>query len=80
MIIIGSGFGGLCAGALLRAYGKNPLVLKSNYAGGGTAHGFLVRNTAWDFKFETGPSFFCGLSMNSSLNPQTESPTRRARC
>lgn len=69
VIIIGSGIGGLCAGALLTAYGKRPLILESHYAAGGAAHGFTVRNGAGDFKFDTGPSFFCGLSTKGSLNP-----------
>lgn len=69
VIIVGSGFGGLCAAALLTAYGKKPLVLESHYAPGGTAHGFQVKSGAGTFHFDTGPSFFCGLSTTASLNP-----------
>lgn len=69
VIIIGSGFGGLCAAAALTAYGKKPLILESHYAPGGTAHGFSVKSKIGTFTFDTGPSFFCGLTSNPSLNP-----------
>lgn len=69
VIIIGSGFGGLCAAAALTAYGKKPLILESHYAPGGTAHGFTETSTAGTFHFDTGPSFFCGLTTCPSLNP-----------
>lgn len=68
-IIIGSGFGGLCCAAALTAYGYRPLVLESHYSPGGVAHGFKARSKAGTFKFDTGPSFFCGLSTNESLCP-----------
>lgn len=68
-IIIGAGIAGLCAGALLTAYGKRPLILESHSRPGGAAHGFEVRNAAGTFSFDTGPSFFCGLSSAPSLNP-----------
>lgn len=69
VIIIGSGFGGLCAAAALTAYGKKPLILESHYTPGGTAHGFSVKSKVGTFHFDTGPSFFCGLTSNPSLNP-----------
>lgn len=69
VIIIGSGFGGLSAAAALTAYGKTPLVLESHYSPGGVAHGFKHRTKQGVFLFDTGPSFFCGLSTHASLNP-----------
>lgn len=68
-IIIGSGFGGLCCAAALTAYGYRPLVLESHYSPGGVAHGFEEKSKAGTFKFDTGPSFFCGLSTKQSLCP-----------
>lgn len=71
--IIGSGFGGLCAAAITTALGKKTVVLESHYRAGGVAHGFAVRNGAGAFHFDTGPSFYCGLSPAScggrSVNP-----------
>jgi len=65
VIVIGSGLGGLTAGAMLGQYGRKVLVLESHYAAGGAAHGFEVDG----FKFDTGPSFFCGMTETGSLNP-----------
>jgi carotene isomerase len=65
VIIIGSGIGGLVAGALLARYGKRVLVCESHSIPGGAAHAF-VRN---GFHFDSGPSFYCGLSDRQSLNP-----------
>lgn len=49
------------------------VVLESHYAPGGVAHGFDVKNKAGVFRFDTGPSFYCGLSPSSaggrSVNP-----------
>lgn len=69
VVIIGSGFGGLCAAAALTAYGMKPLILESHTAAGGVAHGFTHRNKEGVFKFDTGPSFFCSLVGRDSLNP-----------
>ncbi|PXF45602.1 Prolycopene isomerase 1, chloroplastic [Gracilariopsis chorda] len=69
VIIIGSGFGGLCAAAMLTAYGHRPLLLESHYSPGGVAHGFTVKAAQGDFHFDTGPSFFCALDTPRSLNP-----------
>lgn len=68
-VIVGSGFGGLCCAAALTAYGYRTLVLESHYAAGGVAHGFEEKTSAGTFKFDTGPSFFCGLSTKGSLCP-----------
>lgn len=69
VVIVGSGFGGLCCAAITTSLGFKTLVLESHYAPGGVAHGFEVKNKAGTFHFDTGPSFFCGLSQEQSLNP-----------
>jgi carotene isomerase len=65
VVVIGSGIGGLVAGALLARYGKQVLVCESHSIPGGAAHGFEREG----FRFDSGPSFYCGLSDRSSLNP-----------
>jgi NAD(P)-binding Rossmann-like domain len=73
VVIIGSGFGGLCCAAATTALGFKTLVLESHYAPGGVAHGFEVKGNRGVFKFDTGPSFYCGLDSSgngcSSVNP-----------
>jgi phytoene dehydrogenase-like protein len=69
VVVIGSGFGGLSCAGITTALGLRTLVLESHYAPGGVAHGFDVKNEAGKFHFDTGPSFFCGLSTEGSLNP-----------
>jgi carotene isomerase len=64
-IVIGSGIGGLCAAAMLARYGKRVVVCESHSVAGGAAHEF-VRD---GFTFDSGPSFYCGLSDRTSLNP-----------
>jgi carotene isomerase len=64
-IVIGSGIGGLVAGALLARYGKQVLVCESHAIPGGAAHSFSRQG----FHFDSGPSFFAGLSDRQSLNP-----------
>jgi len=65
VIVIGSGIGGLCAAALLARYGKRVIVCESHTIAGGAAHSFRRRG----FEFDSGPSFYCGLSANHSRNP-----------
>ncbi|MBD2298514.1 NAD(P)/FAD-dependent oxidoreductase [Nostoc sp. FACHB-190] len=65
VIVIGSGIGGLCAAALLARYGKRVIVCESHTIAGGAAHSFKRRG----FEFDSGPSFYCGLSGTHSLNP-----------
>ena len=66
VIIIGSGIGGLTAGALLARYGKRVLICESHTIAGGAAHSFDRKG----FCFDSGPSFYCGLGKNRpSLNP-----------
>ncbi len=66
VIIIGSGIGGLTAGALLARYGKRVLICESHTIAGGAAHSFSRSG----FHFDSGPSFYCGLgNQRPSLNP-----------
>lgn len=65
VIVIGSGIGGLCAGSLLARYGKKTIVCESHSIAGGAAHCFGRKG----FKFDSGPSFYCGLTTAKSLNP-----------
>jgi carotene isomerase len=65
VIVIGSGIGGLTAGSLLARYGKSVVVCESHTIAGGAAHSFRRRG----FEFDSGPSFYCGLTGANSLNP-----------
>jgi carotene isomerase len=65
VIVIGSGIGGLTAAALLCRYGKRVIVCESHNFAGGAAHNFRRQG----FEFDSGPSFYCGLSEATSLNP-----------
>jgi len=63
--VIGSGIGGLCCAALLARAGFQVTVCESHTVPGGAAHGFERDG----FHFESGPSFFTGLSVEQSNNP-----------
>ncbi len=65
VIIIGSGIGGLCCGALLAKYGFEVTVCESHSIAGGAAHSF----TKDGFKFDSGPSLYSGMSYSPSTNP-----------
>ncbi|KAL9325456.1 hypothetical protein ACSQ67_006101 [Phaseolus vulgaris] len=66
VIVIGSGIGGLCCGALLARYEEDVLVVESHDQPGGAAHSFDVKG----FKFDSGPSLFSGLqSRGPQANP-----------
>lgn len=64
VVVIGSGIGGLCAGSVLAKYGKRVLVCEAHGTAGGAAHGFRCKlpKAGGEFFFDTGPSFFSGLS------------------
>ncbi|HTL88489.1 MAG TPA: NAD(P)/FAD-dependent oxidoreductase [Leptolyngbya sp.] len=65
VIVIGSGIGGLVAGALLARYGRSVIVCESHTIPGGAVHGFSQQG----FHFDSGASFYCGLSDKKSVNP-----------
>jgi len=80
-IVVGSGIGGLTAAAMLSYHGNAVLVLESHYETGGAAHGFTRHvktkknddddddDDELEFVFDTGPSFFAGLTTPNALNP-----------
>ena len=63
--VIGSGIGGLTCAALLARSGLSVTVCESHITPGGAAHGFERDG----YCFESGPSFFTGLSVEGSANP-----------
>lgn len=66
VVVIGSGIGGLCCGALLARYNQDVLVLESHDLPGGAAHSFEIKG----YKFDSGPSLFSGLqSRGLQANP-----------
>ncbi|MEO1391346.1 MAG: NAD(P)/FAD-dependent oxidoreductase [Cyanobacteria bacterium J06634_5] len=70
VIVIGSGLGGLVAGALMARYGRRVVVCESHSLPGGAAHAFERRSpSGHTFTFDSGPSFYCGLSEATSANP-----------
>lgn len=69
LLVIGSGLGGLCAGALAARHGLEVLVLEAHSAPGGAAHGFTRRLLPGAFHFESGPSLWSGLGRWPSSNP-----------
>ena len=64
IVIIGSGIGGLCCGALLAKYGFQVTVCESHNIPGGAAHSFEIQG----YKFDSGPSLYSGMSY-ASTNP-----------
>ena len=65
VVIIGSGIGGLCCGALLAKYGYQVTVCESHSIPGGAAHSFQRDG----YTFDSGPSLYSGLSNSPSNNP-----------
>ncbi|MFK8186708.1 MAG: phytoene desaturase family protein [Phormidesmis sp.] len=72
VVIIGSGLGGLVAGALLARYGRRVVICESHTIAGGAAHAFTRRTAAGSFTFDSGPSFYCGLADPVSANPLSQ--------
>ena len=69
VVVIGSGLGGLCAGALLAKYGYKVTICEAHYLPGGCAHGFDIKSKKGGiFKFDAGPSLWAGMSQPST-NP-----------
>lgn len=69
VVVIGSGLGGLVAGALLARYGRRVVVCESHTLPGGAAHAFTRQHKGKTFTFDSGPSFYCGLGEVGSANP-----------
>ena len=69
LIVVGSGLGGLCAGALAARHGLDVVVLEAHGMPGGAAHGFQRRLAPGTFHFESGPSLWAGLGQWPSTNP-----------
>ncbi|HSM83411.1 MAG TPA: NAD(P)/FAD-dependent oxidoreductase [Nodosilinea sp.] len=65
VVVIGSGIGGLCCGALLARYGYRVTICESHTIPGGAAHGFERQG----FVFDSGPSLHSGMSYRGSTNP-----------
>jgi len=65
VVIIGSGIGGLCCGAMLAHYGLTVTVCESHTLLGGAAHGFEREG----YHFDSGPSLYSGMSYSPSPNP-----------
>lgn len=64
VVVIGSGFGGLSAGALLAHYGKKVTLVESHDRVGGCAHAFERQG----YTLDSGPSLWAGMSVPST-NP-----------
>lgn len=58
VVIIGAGVSGLCAAAVLSSQGVRCTVVEAHSIAGGAAHSF----ERGEFKFDSGPSFYFGLS------------------
>ena len=65
VVIIGSGIGGLCCGALLSLQGKKVVICETHSQPGGVAHSF----NRGGYKFESGPSLWSGLNSISNTSP-----------
>jgi len=61
-VVVGSGIGGLSAGALLARYGKSVLVVEAHDAVGGCAHSF----ERGGYTLDSGPSLWAGCSAPST--------------
>ncbi len=79
VVVIGSGFGGLCCAALTSKYNLNTICVEAHDTAGGVAHSFSrynknqksssnSNNEKVPFRFDSGPSLISGLS-SKSTNP-----------
>ena len=77
VIVVGSGFGGLCCAALTSKYNLNTICVEAHDTPGGVAHSFSRYNNKAStskeeskipFRFDSGPSLISGLS-SKSTNP-----------
>jgi hypothetical protein len=64
VVVVGSGLGGLSAGALCTRYGLSALVCEAHYLPGGCAHSFERAG----YRFDSGPSLWSGCAA-PSYNP-----------
>ena len=62
VVVVGSGIGGLCCGALLAHYGKKVCLLESHEHVGGCAHGFKRGG----YTLDSGPSLWAGCAVPST--------------
>lgn len=67
VVVIGSGLGGLSAGALCARYGRSVLVCEAHDVAGGAAHAFSRRG----YTFDSGPSLWSGCA-KPSTNPMRQ--------
>ncbi len=65
VVVVGSGIGGLCCGAMLARYGFEVILCESHSIPGGAAHSFQRQG----YTFDSGPSLYSGLSYRPSPNP-----------
>lgn len=72
VVVVGSGLGGLVAGALMARYGRRVIVCESHTLPGGAAHAFTRQLDGQPVSFDSGPSFYCGLGEIGSANPITQ--------
>ena len=77
VVVIGSGIGGLCCGALLARYQQEVMVLESHDRPGGAAHSFNIKG----YEFDSGPSLFSGLqSRGLQANPLAQVTFFKKNC
>ncbi|CAM9360221.1 unnamed protein product, partial [Chrysoparadoxa australica] len=65
VVVVGSGIGGLCCGALLAKYGLSVVVAESHYLPGGCTHAYEKEG----FTFDAGPTIYGGFTDEANPNP-----------